>query len=441
MKAGLGGENCQLALLALFIFVLPIPETIALRYALFAALVLASAFAARVGGAKAAFVPEIRWPVVLLLALTGWLLLQALTISGYQTLALREIKSQWLPSLVAFGLGLFIARPSEAGPRIVSVAMLTMLAQSLFSLLFGIFVWLEEGAFPVGATDWTAGKLEISYLNNLLLAFLAVDLAFRLFCRRTASDLPSWLLYVGIVLVLVSNLAFGARNGIIGSVLLVVSLCLVVVLREARRFGRRRVLAGLGLCVTLAIVLGWSNFQLDVRWQKFSETARLAWDIDTYHAWLDETRFSLPLLADGEEVDASAYLRLAWMRVGTRLVAEYPLGVGYSRNAFGHALRRTEASSVGHSHSGIVDLAVGAGIPGLLLWLGWSFALMGIGLRRYVRQGEARGLILFFIVAGFLGRMLLDSINRDHMLLLFFLLVGLLLPRAATAPDKDARHV
>ena len=107
---------------------------------------------------------------------------------------------------------------------------------------------------------------------------------------------------------------------------------------------------------------------------------------------------------------------------------EHPLGVGYGRNAFGHALRKHEDTPLGHAHSGIIDLTVATGWPGLLLWL----AFIGLSLRhgwlRYRDQSDPRGLILFFVTAGFFGRMLLDSINRDHMLVMFFLLLGTLLP-------------
>ena len=64
----------------------------------------------------------------------------------------------------------------------------------------------------------------------------------------------------------------------------------------------------------------------------------------------------------------------------------------------------------------------------MILWLAFIGICLRTGWRRYRDQRDPRGLILFFVTAGFLGRMLLDSINRDHMLVMFFLLLGTLLP-------------
>lgn len=415
-----------LLVFGLLLFVLPVPGTIALRHSLLAVLLLVLALRYRDQWPVAA--RSASAPLLALGALSAWLLIQAFFISPETAWAWREIKSQWWPAILAFVSGIVLACTVRSASKLVAFSVLALLAQTIFALLACFPDFLAQGEFPQAATRWTAGKLEISYANNLLLAFLAVELVFLALYRRAVSHLPLWLLLTGVVLVIVSNLAFGARNGIIGSVLMLVSLSLVVFWRERRCLCSRRVTAGILICIGLVGAIGWISYRADARWQKLAETAAVGWDIDASKAWLDRTKHEYPVLQNGEPIDPSAYVRIAWMHAGLRLAMENPLGVGYGRNAFGHALRQHADTPLGHAHSGIVDLTIAAGIPGLILWLAFIGICLRTGWRRYRDQRDPRGLILFFVTAGFLGRMLLDSINRDHMLVMFFLLLGTLLP-------------
>jgi len=419
-------EILLLLVLTLLLFVLPVPGTIALRHALLAVFLLLIAFLSREQLPSAA--RSVSGPLLALGGLSAWLLIQAFFVSPETAWAWREIKSQWLPAMLAFIGGVVLACGVSDWRKLLTFSMLALLAQAVFALIAGLPEFLANGAFPPSATRWTAGKLEISYANNLLLAFLAVDLVFRALYRRAVSYLPLVVLLAGIALVIISNLAFGARNGVVGSVLMLASLAVVVFWRERHCFCSRRVAAGLAVCIALVGVLGWISYRSDVRWQKLAETAAVGWDIDGSKAWLDRTKHEYPVLNNGESIDPSAYVRIAWIHAGLRMVIEHPLGVGYGRNAFGHALRKHEDTPLGHAHSGIIDLTVATGWPGLLLWLAFIGLSLRHGWRRYRDQSDPRGLILFFVTAGFFGRMLLDSINRDHMLVMFFLLLGTLLP-------------
>lgn len=427
-------RNVTLAVFALLLFVLPIPGTIALRHSLFAIMLVL--LGVHCWPRFRQSIRSVGPALPILLALSAWMTFHAFFISPETTWAWREIKSQWWPAVLAFLCGALLVSSDDGGRRVMSVSILSLLAQSLFALLVSIPDLMEHGVFPQAGTRWVAGKLEASYANNLLLAFLAVDLIFRVFYRRQISRLPTALLVAGVALVIVSNVAFIARNGIIGSVMLLLSLSLVVLWRERKRFEMRQVTSALLICIALVGVISWMSYRFDARWQKFSGTVVMAWDIDANKAWLDRGRHTYPVLPNGHEVDPSAYVRVAWIRAGLRMVAENPLGVGYGRNAFGHALRQTEDTRLGHAHSGIIDLTLGVGIPGLLLWLAFVGVSLSAGWRRYRDQNDPRGLILFFVTAGFFGRMLLDSINRDHMLVMFFLLLGTLLPVIANNSSK-----
>lgn len=424
----------------LLLFVLPIPGTIALRHGLIVLAVLAVVVLWRqVRSFRLECVTPLRPFAGWVVAITVWIILQAVLISEESRWALKEISNQWLPALVAAlvgGFSVICARVlGWSRERFLGVLVCIFLAQAIFSIFATLPDFLAAGAFPQGKTRWTAGKLEISYWNNIALAILAVDLLsrWRYRCRITMLNLP--LAWLGVVILLISNLAFGARNGVIGSVILIGSLALLVGWKERQEIGFVKALLFVVVSAVLAGTVAWGNFKLDPRWATFSETAVLAWDLKAHDAWLDPDHRPFPAIDSGQPIDRSAYLRISWIRAGLDLIKTYPLGVGYGRNAFGHALRKTQETRVGHAHSGIIDWSVGTGVPGLVLWLGMIGSIILIGLRRYFDRQDPAGLIVTFVAGGFLGRMLLDSINRDHMLMVFFMMLAILV----SLPEKPVK--
>ena len=427
---------------ALFIFILPVPGTIALRYSLMLVLLCLTIVSLRKTGPEGDNQLANRAkPLVLGLALiTAWFVFQATAISEETAWALKELANQWLPAILVacFGMAMVrvLARAGWNRSQILGLVALCMLVQVIASFVVVIPIYAAEGAFPQGKTWFTAGKLEISYWNNLLLTLLAVDALSRWLYQKSITRLPIGLVAAGIILIFTSNLAFGARAGLIGSGILIVSLAVLVLLHERSRLGPFRVAAFILSSTLLVVILAEMSYRSDPRWASFEETAEIAWTQKGGAAWLNPDEVPLPDLASGVPAEASAYYRLSWIRAGLQLIGDYPLGVGYGRNAFGHALRKTTETHLGHAHSGIIDLTVGAGLPGLLLWLGLLASLVFIGLRRYFRQQDALGLVMVFAVGGFFGRMLIDSINRDHMLMLYFLIIGILIAMPEESVDR-----
>lgn len=417
---------------ALLIFVLPIPGTIALRNSLLLLLlVLTGGLWFRTRGALSISGTAIRSLAAWLAILTGWIVIQAVLISDETPWALKEMTSQWLPALLVAVVAAFaVILASSNGvvrARLLGIIALLFVGQAVFCLLATFPEYLANGAFPQSKTSWTAGKLEISYWNNIALAFLAVDLLSRWRYRHPMTNLSTGFVVGSVLLILLANLAFGARNGIIGSCILLVSLTLLIVWHERNRVGLARTLGFVLIAGGLIGAMAWGSIKLDPRWATFTETAKIAWNVKDHQTWLHPDDMPLPELSSGVPVEASAYMRIAWISVGLDVIRDYPLGVGYGRNAFGHALRKTQATRLGHAHSGLVDWTIGTGIPGLILWLGFTGALIWLGLRRYFQRHDPVGLILAFVAGGFLGRMLLDSINRDHMLMVFFMIIAVLI--------------
>ena len=424
-------------LFSIFLFILPVPGTIALRHVLMLCLLflLASACKKVLGRKTIVNSASLVLGVVLI---SAWLYFQAIYISNETTWALRELRGQWLPASLLLIIGiLLVATLNHAGwdrSQILGFLSLSMLAQTLASVLMVMPAYIKTGTFPQGDTWFTAGKLEISYWNNLLLVLLMVDGLSRWLSGRHLTNLPTAVVVGGVFLAIGSNLAFGARAGVIGSILLLLSIMTIVVWHERKRIHPKRLLMFVIVSAVSFFVIATLNYHLDSRWKTFKDSAVLAWSKGGGEAWLRPDVILSPTLATGEPAERSAYFRISWIRAGLDLVADYPLGVGYGRNAFGHALKKTNETRLGHAHSGIIDWTVGTGLPGLVLWLGLLGSLLALGLRRYFRKQDAVGLVLVFAVGGFFGRMLIDSINRDHMLMLFFLILGILV----ALPEESA---
>jgi O-antigen ligase len=428
-----------LTLAMALLFVWSIPGTIALRYLLMLAalLLLVSPGSSALAGNSRAHV----WPTGLFALLSVWLVIQALLVSAETAWALRELRSQWLTAGVALVIGAGLAARGRAGhaPAAATTALMAVLMlQALIAIGQAVVHWFRTGELLRQVVPLTGGKLEMSYLLTILATALGSDLLCRAVGRRHLLRLPTAIVVLALLLTLLSAYLAGARNGT--AVMLMVFVVIAVLFANdrvrAEGGGRRAALGGAVLMCVIGF-FAYAAVKADSRWAVFEESARLGWDIDGNRAWIDGVS-SLPQLASGEQADGSAYQRAAFVHAGLRLVAEHPLGVGYGRNAFAHGLRQSQKAAVGHTHSGLLDLAIGGGVPAAVLWLLLTGSLAAIGARRYFRDGDPHGLFLLLLVTGYLARMLLDSVSRDHMLQMFLFLVGYLLVRSAPPQPATA---
>lgn len=385
-------------------------------------------------------------PVWALLCLTLAIFLHSLLLSSDPGWSLREFSGQWIKALLLFMIGFLLALQaarSDRADRLLGLIAALLAAPIVWTLVDACWLWWRDGSIPFGVARLTGSRTGTSYLNNLLMAFLVADVLSRLFPsterrRLLAWPLP-WVLAIA-TLSLFCSWLLSTRNGNIGILFLATSSLLLYVLWQWQVLPKRK-LAFICTVGVLALTLFAAvSYKTDPRWSRFMETASVAWDIDHNDAWRKPASDSavLPNSASGNEVEQSAYLRLTWIHSGLRLTGEYPLGVGYGRNAYGHAMTLYfKQPFSGHSHSGLLDWTLGVGIPGLLLWLGVVALLFRYGWRAWAIHRAPAGLLLIFLVSGFLGRSVLDSNMRDHMMEMAFFLFGLLIASAAASQSEN----
>ncbi|MDD5241108.1 MAG: O-antigen ligase family protein [Sulfuricella sp.] len=472
-KWGIGEEKMSLkpvnklayytlaAIVAALMFVWPLPNTIALRLLLlFASLVIAVWLTVRQERqAVAVAFDAMKTPLFFWAALSGWILVGALTYAVAPERVLTEFWGQWIRSGLAGLMGMLVAtlalgKRSPVPPRIMlGLIMLPMLAQVIIHDADSLWLWWESGVLPISQIRLMAGKDVLSYVANMAMAILCAELMTRTLFRRRSLPFSSKILGLFFIPLLFCTYVLGARNGMIGIVFLFLS-CLVLY-GYHRRAEMNMLILGTSLLIGVAGITGftWLTVKADSRWQSFVETVPIAWDTKTHKAWLEtpndphepfnryiNTKHPFPKLHNGKEIDVSAYERISWIKEGMILLFEHPLGFGYSRTAFSDGLMLKypgEAPPGKHSHSGLVDMALGVGVPGLFLWFGFLGSVLTLGWKGFFHNHRSAGLALIFIVTGFFGRSLVDSNLQDHVMEQFMFLVGLLATFSAMPEQKN----
>ncbi len=443
-------ELIGLVLLGLLCFVLPLQRTISLRDLLLVSVLLCFGYLAWRRGGAGAVMRGISPPVAILVALTIWMYVVAFFISPETSWSLDEIHSQWLRGLASFAAGILIAtaaRPrADLGQKAWLAVFIALLVHAAYVDAMALYQWpqgWEQGGDFTRIRGLAGGSDKSNYVTNALFCFLFADLLMRRLRAKNLLPLDNGALWAAFVLTFLSMFAVRLRNGVIVFVLLLVVTALLYL--QARKSRVRK--TALTASAAALLVIALAGFALAVlikpvenpiSVRNLLDTAAIAWDTENYKSWQDDKKYDLPTLPNGETVDASLYQRVAWFKQGLLLVAEHPLGIGFGRNAFGHGLKAKYGEGRGHSHSGMLDFTIGAGVPGTLLWLAFFASLAVPAYRRYRAARSAAAVLLLLLLLDFGARMFLDSVIRDHMLQQFMLLVGLASAMALSAtPGKE----
>lgn len=450
------------ALVFLLLSVWQIPGTIALRNGLIGLLLVLAVDLSILS--QRGLGELVKQPATIcLLLLTGWFFL-SLNWAVEPTLSFKELRGQWLVAMLCGLAGGLLAmnfgKPSDSkAGKLVQIVFWALLVQVLLHDTLDIAYLLATGKMPfrqapvlylpeIFKSLWEGRSVsgefigqsgdKFSYVNNTLAALVVAELIQRILLRKIWLPIGWPCLIVSLVAVVACTYFLQFRNGNVGLLLLIGFATFMVLVRKARVWSIVKLTSVVALIVVLLVSFSVALYRSDARWQTFIETAPIAWDTETYQAWRKVEPY--PKLPSGQQVDASNYERLAWMREGIVLILDNPLGAGYNRNAFGDGVdRKYEMHGSyrgGHSHSGLVDFGIANGIPGLLLWLLFLGVLFYNGWVSFVRGQIAPALTLMFIVSGFLSRSVVDSNIRDHMLQQFIFLAMLL---AFSLPDPEKK--
>ncbi len=431
-------NNSIAILITSLMLVWPVMFTIGLRYTLAGLLLIFTvgwSYPKRHELKSLLITKPILWATGLLVLLSAWFVFQALWIVPESNWVWDELRGQWLKDMVFWILGLVLgvgaAYQGAQGKNLWQVALVAgLIAIVVLTVAEGCWIWFATAHIPVFFNGITGSRTMVSFVTNMLLAFLVGDLL----ARDSASKFLPWSKKITVSLImmcLLCTLFIATRHGWIGVVMLTFSGLIIHYIKGWSRVGKKALL----LLPALILLIGlgaWASWKNDSRWNTLRETLPIAWDIDTHKAWLNHEKYPFPQLPNGQVVNDSNYERPAWIHAGLRIVAERPLGTGFSRHAFGHELVRlypeAEPGAGKHAHSSMIDLAIGGGLPAVALWMAFVALLVCYGTIAFFRHGSGAGLVMAFLASGFLGRSLLDSVMRDHSMEQFMFIIAFLLP-------------
>ena len=415
------------AWLAAIVFVFPIPHTIALRNLLLLIGVLALLASWR-RAPRPQLLSALKPAAWGLVATTAWLALHSITVAPAPTFALDNLRGDWIVPLLTAALAAYAAARIEARLAIRAIVA-ALLAHMLWVLGWQLWLWVGAGmsgpwpsrlgSVPFGESDYQ------SSLNGFLFALL---LAERVAVKCVGADVAlfagrkGWL---ALAVPVIADAALRMRNGTAVNLALLVAAILHLARRQPRF---------ILLLVAVASLAG-ASVTLDPRWSGLKESASMGWSSPGSY-WLIGNRTMRPLVPSGAQIEESAYLRTAWAHQAMLAIGEHPLGLGFGRDAFGRAIEaKYGEKGFVSSHSGWLDFALAAGLPGLaLLLLSAGLAIRG-GWRQFRQHDDGPGLMLSFLVGSYVLRCLLDGHLSGWRLGLFAFLCGTLIA-AMKSPER-----
>ncbi len=422
-----------MCLVALLFFIWPIPHTISIRQtAIFLSLPLLGylAYQSYRDGLAINSLVDLKVPVGLLLALTLWMLIVALFISEETAWSLDEIRGVWGFALLAFLLGGLTSFSFDMVGRFSRKTVLIVLFMALLAHVLYIDLSYVYKLLTGGDINWRMRMVgftysdKATYLSNTLFAVLCAETFFRIRYRVRFLYVNTPVLIFIFMATIFSLYIAAYRFGSI-TMLVILTVTFILYLRETRTFSKKTVVLVL-LFLAVIFFAGFFTMKNDPRWGTLLETIPLALDTENNRAWLDSDKYPYPVLQDGGQIKASNYERVAWIKEGLLLVRDNPLGIGFGRNAFEVGLQMKYNEGRGHSHSGFVDLAIGIGVPGILMWVFLLGSLLFVSFKAHKKGSNFAALLMVLVVSKFGFRMMVDSIIRDHMLQQFMFVVGTL---------------
>lgn len=419
-----------IGLLLLLVFILPIPHTIGLRNGIFYFLLMFSFISIYKLRENIKF--SIFNNKILKISLILFIIVFSSSLFSHDIkLSLDEFRGQWLTSSLYIILGLFLAQIYIVKKTITLEGLITLMFYGFFiHILYidcmSLYEYISSGVLLKRYGGLMQHPTIANYTTNICIAFIFSEIIYRIRTSEKVLQIKTVYLVIFFFISILSSVIEAMRNGSVAIVFMITMAIFFLFYKNKRIKIKYRLILSMVLIVVLSIPITY-NVKNDYRWNTLIDTIPVALNTTKNFAWLDDS-ISYPKLKNGQTVNGSNYLRLSFMFEGLKQIYEKPLGIGYSRNAFGHAMQNKYGKGKGyHSHSSIIDFTIGVGIQGLLLWIFFIFLILMYAIRVYKKEVNYYSILLFFLTSGFFVRSLVDGNMRDHIMIQYFLILGVLL--------------
>jgi hypothetical protein len=407
------------------VFIFPIPHTIALRNLLILVGLIALLWTGRKVLPKpvALLTPGAAWVLVLSI----WIAFHSIAISLTPYQSLDQFRANWIGPLL---IGILAAwGAAQISPERATRTVVIALAAHLVWLLgWQLNSVLTIGARPFEVTPFGSYDFH-GTLNSFFLALLLADRLTFATGRYSSLGLRQHWVWTMLVLSLISDVLLRSRNSTMISVILLVTSCFVFFSARGKTWWKIAIVVG------IALMLGVVTFSMDKRWKGFRESAAIGWTSDSTY-WMTGNDSLRPSTSSGAALEESAYIRAAMARNSIDFIVDNPWGIGFGHDAFGRAIAlKFGHTGMGSSHSGWLDFALAAGLPGLVLLLIAAGLAIREGWRQFLDYDDAAGLMFAFLVGSYLFRCLLDGHMSGWRLGLFAFICGVLIAAMKRPPQ------
>jgi hypothetical protein len=326
-------------------------------------------------------------PIWFIGALFVWATFHLIFLSQNFTLQWEEYQSIWkrtfLAALFGLGLGLSIANNPEKCKKwawpLIYIALLMPTAIYLIKWILTFYgetalgfesippflkVYPSSQPFYVPKTDYV-----VFCLPTLAVALGQIK-------NLIQSKQISWQ-NLSLYTITIASIAFvfyaqNIKNGFIHGILLFAFFLLQLRKGSVQSWTYSKLSIVLVFIITIAL-FGYQHVQKNESWRTLAADAEIAIQLGEYQHWKYNGEKGYPINANGRMVSATNYERIAWGLVGVKLFLENPLGYGLIENSFGPMVNQVWPESsprLSHAHSGWLDLALGIGVPGIVLVVG-----------------------------------------------------------------------
>ena len=415
-------------------FILSIDGTITLRYVLIVGLIVALVFVTIKNDDNLKILKESRdfkLIIVLLGLFIVYVFFHSIFVSLEPDWSLSEFKSHIVYPSIYFIVGLLLANYVYKSKSISKESLITILFYSLFLHILYLdiaaidFLW-HEGTMLRRYGGLMDSPVLPNYLTNILLAMIIAEVVYRLRVKKKVLKVSDSILLLLLVFCIFSTFIEALRLGDIALVFLGIGSSMAFLYKNKDYSAKVKSFISIGLIIVLTIPLIY-NINTDPRWAKLVETVPVAMSSSDDESFIDPAAPVLKTVS-GYEVTGSNYTRIVYAIKSFKFIGEDPMGVGFGRNAFGHALelRHPEYAKRGmHAHSAILELSLGGGIIATLIWLSFIFVITRVSIIEFRRTLNYYAMLTLFLTMGFVGRGFVDANMRDHMFLQFMMMLGI----------------
>jgi hypothetical protein len=311
---------------------------------------------------------------------------------------------------------------------LITYLFFAMFIHVLYIDMVALEKFMQSGSLISRYGGITGSPATVNFLTNILIAMICSEAIYRAKAKKNVLKVTNHMLFIILVLCLLSSIVEGIRFGFISLFWLGISSIILFMINNTTFVKKSKLILSVVFFTIISIPLIF-NLINDSRWDSLIETIPIAFDTEAHKYWSGDSK-ELPKLSDGSDVSGSNYLRIAWLAKSLEYIEKEPMGIGYGRNSFGHAIQKYEGvdSARGmHSHSAILDFTISMGLIGLTLWLVFMSLIVVFSLKRFLIDTSYFALTSFFITTGFFFRSIVDSIMRDHVFQQFMLMLGIFL--------------